>query len=279
MVKKLIKYDFSSYFRLLLPVQLIILGFALLNRTIQFFEPVRSANPEGFMKTFGTVYNGFFVSTLVLYIISIFVCLLMTVIVGIVRFYQGMYTNEGYLSHTLPVTPSQHICAKLLSSVIFFFGGLLAIFVSFMIITAGNVNIEVFKAFFYLMHKLFQDYGLNGGFYILEIVLLMICMLIRTYLKLFFCISVGQLAKRKKVLLAFGVYFGIYVARQMIGTVFIIITMVGYDLVARILDWLTKNAVISNHIVVSVFILFEAILALVYFLFTKYIMSKKLNLT
>lgn len=279
MVKKLIKYDFSSYFRLLLPVQLIILGFALLNRTIQFFEPVRSADPEGFMKTFGTVYNGFFVSSLVLYIISIFVCLLMTVIVGIVRFYQGMYTNEGYLSHTLPVTPAQHICAKLLTSIIFFFGGLLAIFVSFMIITAGNVNIEVFKAFFYLIHRWFQDYGLNGGFYILEIILLMICMLIRTYLKLFFCISVGQLAKRKKVLLAFGVYFGIYVARQMIGTVFIIIGMVGYDLVEKILDWLTVNSAISNHIVVSVFILFEAIFSLVYFLFTKYIMSKKLNLT
>ena len=275
MVKKLIKYDFQSYFRLLFPIQLIVLGFALLNRTIQFFEPPLNADPEGIIKTAKTVYDGFFTSTMVLYIIAIIVCLIMTII----RFYQGMYTNEGYLSHTLPVTPTQHIGAKLLTSIIFFFGGLLAICISFMVITAGSVNIEIFKAFFYLMGKFFEHYGLNGGLYIPEIILLLICMLFHTYLKLFFCISVGQLAKRKKVLLAFGVYFGIYVVKQIAGTILIIIGMISYDLIADILDWFIKNAVISNHIVVTGFILFEVIFAVVYFLFTKFIMSKKLNLT
>ncbi len=95
MVRKLIKYDFSSYLKLLLPVQLILLGIAALNRIIQLFEDGSS-----------TVYNIVFGSSVFLYVVSIIIAIVLTFVVSIVRFYQGMYSNEGYLSHTLPVTIS-----------------------------------------------------------------------------------------------------------------------------------------------------------------------------
>ena len=57
MVRKLIKYDFASYMRLLLPVQLILLGIAALNRIVQLFENNSSA------------YGIFFTSSIVLYFI------------------------------------------------------------------------------------------------------------------------------------------------------------------------------------------------------------------
>ena len=273
MVRKLIKYDFRSYLRLLLPVQLILIGFAAFNRVIQFFEPVQGAT------TSSNVYSTVFVSSLVLYIIAIIVCIIMTVAVGIIRFYQGMYTNEGYLSHTLPVTPSQHIFAKLLTSVIFCLGTDLAVFLSFMVITAGDVNIEVFKAFFYLAQKYFERLGANGAFYALEAIVLLCVMVLHLFLQLYFCISVGQLAKKKKVLLAFGVYFGIYVVKQILGTVFIIIQVMDYKWMQAIAKWIDLHLKASVHIFMCSDIVITAVLALVYFLISKYIMSKKLNLT
>ena len=274
MVSKLIKYDFRSYFRLLFPVQLIILGFALINRIIQFFEP-----PLDTVGGASTVYNGFFISSLVLYIISIIVCIVMTVIVGIVRFYQGMYTSEGYLNHTLPVTPTQHIFAKLLTSFIFCLGGLLAIFLSFMVITIGDVNIEVFKAFFYLAGKFFARFGANGGLYVLEFILLLCAAAFFVFIKLYCCISIGQLVNRKKILLAFGVFFGIYVVKQIIGTVFVIFVVLNPELFDRFGVWIGQHPELFVHLIFIFAILYHALFGLMYFLITKYIMSKKLNLT
>ena len=278
MVKKLIKYDFMSYLRILLPVQLIVIGVALINRIIQFFEPPLTKTGYGFEVGTSAVYNSIFISSLVLYIISIVVCLLITVILSVVRFYQGMYSSEGYLNHTLPVTAAQHIWAKLLTSMLFYLGSLFAVFISFMIITAGDLNIEIFKAGFYLLGKAFNSYGANIALYILEGVILLLLSVTAMYLKLYCCLSVGQLAKKRKILLAFGVYFGIYVVKQIIATIFITIAAVNNELMERISEWISDNGIAFIHIMLCGGIIFYAVLSLVYFLINKYLMSKKLNL-
>ena len=139
MVKKLIKYDFRSYLRLILPIQLILIGIAALSRLVQLFEGTDS-----------TVYDIVFTSSVVLYVIAAIVTLVLTAIVAIVRFYQGMYANEGYLNHTLPVTPAQHILSKLLVSMLFELGSLLAVFISFCVITLGELNIEISEVTLFL---------------------------------------------------------------------------------------------------------------------------------
>ena len=275
MVKKLIKYDFRSYLRLLLPVQLILIGIAAINRFIQLFEP---ASSDALTTQAVNAYSIIFNSSLALYFVSIAVCLLMTVIVAVIRFYQGMYTNEGYLNHTLPVKPSQHITAKLLISLIFDLGTLLAIFLSFMVITLGDVNIEVFKAFGYLVGKFFAKYGAVAVVYIIEAVLALLTAQLLIYLKLYFCISVGQLAKKKKILLAFGVFFGIYIVNQIIGTIFIVCITLNMEWFSDFITWLAEKDA-TAHVFLCGYIVFYAIFSLVYFLITKYIMGKKLNLS
>lgn len=283
MVKKLIKYDFRSYLRLLLPVQLILIGIAAINRIVQFFEPAGQRVTYGMLgyhyANASDAYHTIFVSSIVLYVISIFVCLLMTLIVSIVRFYQGMYTNEGYLNHTLPVTPTQHIFAKLLTSLVFTVGSLFAIFLSFMVITAGDMNIEIFKAFFYILRRFFENNGIHAALYILEVLVFAFLYSCFVYLKLYACISVGQLVQKKKILLAFGVFFGIYVIKQIIGTVIIITATLNYDLMAEIGEWAANHSIAAWHIALCSGIVIYAIFALIYFLITKAIMSKKLNLS
>ena len=268
MVRKLIKYDFASYLRLLLPVQLILLGIAGLNRVVQIFEEADS-----------TIYRTVFTSSIVLYVIAIIVCLLLTLIVAIVRFYQGMYTNEGYLSHTLPVTPTQHIFSKMIVSMIFLLGSLFAIFLSVCIATLGDVNIELWKAGFFLLGEAFDVFRANMVFYIIEFILLALCVSAMTLMKLYFCISVGQLAKKKKVLLAFGVYFGLYFIQQVFGTIMIIIVTVNSEFVENIMETIAATKTVFFHISLCGGIMYSLIIGAVYFFITRWIMSKKLNLT
>ena len=261
------KYDFASYMRLLLPVQLILLGIAALNRIVQLFE------------TDSSVYNTVFISSTVLYVISIFVAIVLTFIISIVRFYQGMYSNEGYLSHTLPVTPTQHIFSKLLVSFLFYLGTFLAIFLSFEIATLGKMNIEIFKAFGYLFGKLTAETDGQFVLYFIEGILYLLVAVFSSTLMMYFCISIGQLAQKRKILLAFGVYFGLYVIRQILGTILIVIgTVVGFDFWQSITEWISEHTVAAIHLLLCGLIVIELLIGAVYFFVTRYIMSKKLNL-
>ena len=268
MVRKLIKYDFASYLRLILPVQLILLGIAALSRIVQIFENTKSE-----------VYNIIYTSTIVLYVIAILVCLILTTIVAIVRFYQGMYTNEGYLSHTLPVTATQHIFSKLIVSLLFELGSILTVIVSFCVITLGELNIELFKAGFYLLGRLNDQLGADMTLYVIEFIAAVIFAVIASLLKLYFCISIGQLVSKKKILLAFGVYFGIYILTQIFGTILIVFVALNPELMENIGEWISKNGVLFWHLVMCWSILWSIIRAAVYFLISRFIMSKKLNLT
>lgn len=269
MVKKLIKYDFTSYLRLLLPVQIILLGIAAVNRIVQIFEDSSNA-----------VYNIIFTSSMVLYGVSVLVCLLMAVIVAIVRFYQGMYTNEGYLNHTLPVTSAQHIISKLITSVMFILGSILAVIISFFIVTLGDANIEIMKAAGYLMGEFFTYFGRSAPLYILEFILLILAAIVAGMLCFYFCISIGQLASKKKVLLAFGAYFGLYIVGQIFGTiVVIIVSTMDFNTLLRIADWIAHNLTEFYHLVFIGSIAYELVLGAVFFFVSRHIMSKKLNLS
>lgn len=268
MVRKLIKYDFASYMRILLPVQLILLGIAALNRFIQLFEDTGSA-----------VYNIVFGSSVFLYVVSIIVCLLLTTIVALVRFYKGLYSSEGYLSHTLPVTPSQHIFSKLLVSMIFEIGSVFAVFLSFCISTLGELNIELFKAGGFLLGRFYTHYSANTILYIIEFIVLLLVATASGLLMLYFCISLGQLAKKHKVLAAFGVYFGLYIISQILGTILVVTFATNPWLMGDIAKWAALNLTAFFHIAMCGGIILSAILGVVYFLITRYIMSKKLNLT
>ncbi|MBQ6152292.1 MAG: hypothetical protein IJJ15_00885 [Ruminococcus sp.] len=272
MVRKLVKYDFVSFFRLLFPVQMIILGIALINRLIQLFEVEKSS-----------AYTTVFVSSIVLLVIACIVSLVMTLILSVVRFYQGLYSTEGYLSHTLPVTPSQHIFAKLLVSLLFVAGTVLTIFLAICIATCGEVNIELFKAAGYLLGKGFNEIGFQMILYMLEILVYAVLWISNVLMVFYFCLSIGQLVPRKKILLAFGVLFGLYIIIQIIGTAGIIIVTVSPDwfeaLYEAVSQFSEAHPNLFFHLVMTGSILMQLIEIAVFFIISKTIMKKKLNLT
>ncbi len=274
MVRKLIKYDFVSFLRLLLPVQLIVIGIAGVNRIVQIFE-----------KGGGPAYSIVFVSSIVLLSVACVVALVMCFVIGIVRFYQGLYSKEGYLSHTLPVTAAQHLWSKLIVTMIFEVGTVFTIFLAVNVATIGDVGVELYKALGYLLGQAFTYMHGHLILFIVEGVVMLLVATACSFLRIYFCISIGQLVNRKKILLAFGIYFGLYMLGQIFATILIILGMVlannepWMHLAESIGNWVVAHPIASLHTGLIAGTIVTAVFGLVYFLVSRAIMTRRLNLS
>ena len=116
--------------------------------------------------------------------------------------------------------------------------------------------------------------------YIIEIVAMLLVAPIFSMLLSYACITVGQLAKKNRIIMAVGAYFIYYVATQVISTVFIMaITILGR---AGALDgigqWIAYHPLESIHIGFTIGFVFFAALSAIFWLITQKLMTKKLNL-
>lgn len=276
MVKKLFKHEFLYYIRSMLPIYSILLAIAAVGRVIQFFEADN------------TLYNTLNIVSILSYVFAIIAVYVMTLVFTIVRYYRNLFTSEGYLSFTLPVTPTQHILTKLSTAVIVHVTSLIVAFISLCIITAGDVFTEVIKALSYLVDKLPANLALlfeettakqwqaNIPLFVLEFLLLMLAATIYLMLLYYTCITVGQMFNKNRVLAAVGVYFGYYLATQAVGTVLVI--------VSQFLPWETFAEIFYTaplgtiHTLSISYILLNLLIATALFFVSRYIVRHKLNL-
>ena len=265
MVKKLIKYDFKAFAKVMFPAYVVILGVAALYRFVSIFESDTTA--------YG-IYNG---SAISIVVISVIVCIVMTGIISIVRFYKGLYTAEGYLSFTLPVTPSAHIWSKLIVSLIFDALTLVVSFLVLAIATLGETFVEIMKAAFYMAKNFFSRIGGQSPLYVVEMIILVIVALVAAHLLAYMCISIGQVAKKHKILAALGIYFAIYVVKQILGTIFIA-SGVTTDMFRNIGEFIQNHPYGAAHLIICGYALLQAALGVLYFFITRLMMKKHLNL-
>lgn len=268
MVKKLFKQELISYIRSLLPMELVLLGIAALTRIIQFFE-VDSIS-----------YEIISVSSIVALVVSMVVCLVMTEVIAIKRYYSNLFTNEGYLTLTLPVANSAHIITKLVCAVCVNIISFLNVILAVCIATAGEVCKEIFKAGFYLLEKFIEYTKVDGVFYIIEIIILFIVTLAVQMLLFYTCITLGQMAKKNRVLAAFGVYFGYYFICQTLGTVMTVFATAFYDILPleQIALFAERNPYEFVHIILCLSIILSLVMGLIYYAISIRVINRKLNL-
>lgn len=271
MVKKLFKHEALSYLRVVIPVQIILLSVAVLARILQFFE------------TDTTAYDIVSGSSVFAFVVAVTVTLVMTTIFSIVRFYRNMFTGEGYLTFTLPVTPTQHLLVKLLTAFLFQVVNVLVAAVSVCIITAGDVLTEVVRAGDYLLTNLITELKENSfhlWLYLLEGILLLIVLELASVLFYYLCIAIGQLFKKNRVLGAVGVYFIFYVVTQVLSTIsmILIVFLQETDLFQNIMKYIGDHPFATIHIALCGLLVLAAVLGVIYFFVTRRIITKKLNL-
>ncbi len=268
MVKKLLKHEFMALVRLLTPMYIILLGLAGITRVIAFFE------------SDALIYDIILGSSVLFLTIGTIVCIVYTAVSCIIRFYKNLFSKEGYLTFTLPVSVNAHLMTKLFTSVVAYITSLVVAFICFCIATSGELLIEIIKAAGYILGKAGEVLGANLGLYIAEFALLMFVSICAGILLFYACMCVGQLAKRSRVLLALGVYFGYYYLTQIFVTVGVI-AMTKFEnteAFINLMGWIGDNPETTIHIALLGLTAFYLVMGGVYYLIANTIMKKKLNL-
>ena len=268
MVKKLYKHEFAAWLRVLPIFFAVTLLTAAFHRLFQAFE------------SDSIYYNIASISALLLYVVSIMVTMAAPTVFGVVRFYKNLFTGEGYLTFTLPVKTTTHLNVKVVTTVVFSLASFVVCLVSGLIITAGDVFTELWKAFIYLWKQIPTADACHIIGYAAEVCVLLVVMLFTYTLLYNSCMCIGQLAKKNRVLLSLGVYFGYYMITQVISTVFIIVFTVleTAGVLAPIYDFISAHPWASGHIGFCGGIVLYAVLGFVFWLICRFILRKKLNL-
>ncbi len=267
MVKKLFKHEFFALGRVLFLVQGILLVISAFARMLQFFESDQIA------------YDIIFGFTVFFLVIANVVNLAVPLIMGVVRYYKNLFTAEGYLSFTLPITPAQHLLVKLFATLVFQIFAVCVSILSVVIATAGEVLREIWLAAQYLLNQLNAVAEGHVVLFAMELLVLCVVVFLSELLLYYGCISIGQLFRKNRVLAAVGVYFAYYVILQIISTVFtVVIGIVGSNVDAAEYIPTVQEVVAAIHVGLCGLIVWTLIVSTVYFLISHTIMRKKLNL-
>lgn len=270
MVKKLLKQEYKYYIRTFIFILPAILLLGLSVRVIQFFE----VNHFLYYLAFGGLLVMFFGGSAAVIIAA--------EVLAVVRFYKNMYSTEGYLTFTLPVTNHQHLISKLIAHVICSLTAVLAVLLSWIIAFVGTQRFSLVMAEF---SSLFAEinFGPHIGhiiFFVLECIILIVVSLFASPLTYYSCISIGQLAKKNRILLAIGVYYLYGVIVNVISTVFSMIVSIiglagGFDGLVPIIE---AHPFAFAHTMIWILIIISAGLVTLFYFINIKIMNNKLNL-
>lgn len=285
MLGKLLKYDLRSVSRLLVPATLLaaavtILGTVALRLIIYI----------------STTYSGGFVATaaivgLVLIVVASVVALIAYSVVSVifiyVRFYKNLFTDEGYLTFTLPVKSHSLLLSKLITYAIWGFITAFAVFAFILIFvlvgcaTPGQiVSTTVWEGLCEFLREMLSMSPLAVLVYIAEIIV----QAIASGLMVFLSIAIGcTVANKHKVVTSVAFYFVLNTALQVISTVFIM--LIGLFQAENIIFFSTSMYNVSTDapsafvtLLMGFSALFYAAIAVAEFFAINYIMKKKLNL-
>lgn len=195
------------------------------------------------------------------------------------RFYKNLYTDEGYLTHTLPVSQHQLLLSKLITSSIWsfltglvVFCSIITLFISIGFSDGNQFSRLIFQELPIQLAYFEAETGISVGLSMLLFIIISIVSTVFSILQIFMSISIGQFYKKHKVLGSIVAYFCLGMLIQLCSMfvlfpIGIRISFASYiDITA--LYW---------SILAGIPIIISIISVLFYFV-SHYILKKKLNL-
>lgn len=156
-----------------------------------------------------------------LYYFGIIGCTIGTVLIVAIRFYKTCYTDQGYLTHTLPVSAKELLSAKILAAFVTELLMMLAIAASVVIIiqvaahhifsfvpySYDEFTRLLMREFAYAFRDFKEDLGISLGLYIVYWIILLLISMISNIVTIFGCVSLGQLYAKHRIVGAIIAYF------------------------------------------------------------------------
>lgn len=302
MLGKLIKHEWKATWKFPALISLFIVILTLLgvwSFKAPFWNNLVTGNIEKI-----TFFDVTAFALLAMYFVYICIALYAIMIYFAIRFYKNMYTDEGYLTHTLPVKPSAHILSKTFVSGTWYVGAtilmlvsmiwLLYAFMSTIFTSAGMTSadwaeLKTLGLDFSFGHFSEVFSSISSMPFWLFIVLLVLTGFFSCYssmLIIYVCISIGQLFKKHKVIASILTYLIVSTIMSTVLTIAVIpVTfsmMLKGDYLALmesadpIVAMMAPYAMMAPLFIVSV--ICTIVFSVVSYFVTEFIMRRKLNL-
>lgn len=284
MLKKLLKQEWKASAKVLLPINLIIVGFTIIGCILlstPLFQSKRTLPLAVFLLMF--------------YVLSLLALCLVVSIYVLVRFYKNLFTAEGYLMFTLPATSDQLLHSKLLIGLLWtIINSLLTLFSVCALAMTGIFHAVKYGYFLDIPDIDGSIFFISAtgvspgrvsfesvlGFSIPQFALLMLCLIVAACLLGitigYVSIVLGQLVEKHKLAAAIGFYIAIYTVTQVIISVVIVIASIPIML-EGIDDPLKINSQIYRTMCPST-IVTSVILSIMFYFITLLLMRRRINL-
>ena len=219
MLRKLFKYDFKGMGRLIVPFTLLAIAVALVGCAAMFGTKNISGAGLGSMTEFAL--SAILTIIVITSVVAVIAYSVLCFVAIFARFYKNFFSDEGYLTFTLPVTTRQLLLSKLFASVLWWIAAvIITVVLAVLMISAGTapegafLNVNIFKDIAEILSA--ATNGNGAGLTIMTAVCAvvqwtcMICMI-------FLAITIGSTVARKgKVIASVGFYFAINSAVEIV---------------------------------------------------------------
>lgn len=255
MLGKLLKYEWKSTRRIFPLIYAAILVIALL----------------GGLSMRGIETGGNEVSSilfLVIYAILIMALLVVTVVVIIARFYKNMMSQEGYLSHVLPVKTWEHIASKTIMAFIWFVLAFAVIVVSIFLMVTATGDLRIIWDEINLQ-ELLDALAIYRPQFVL-IIAGMLVQSVRMILQFYASMAIGGSANKHKIFFSFLAFIVICIAVSIVNT-FMSVGTVG-SIMNMVISYGSPDFSMTMIFVRQ--LISDAIISAVFFILTNYFLKK-----
>ena len=286
MLKQLLKYEFKAtkrlYFGLYLALALlsVVLG-------VTFRQEHALAH--------STSFQNLEVILMIVYVSVILAIAVLCFVNTIQRFYQNLLGREGYLMHTLPVTETQLILSKLITSMVWVLcSGLVGIVCITVMVAVGVFDPETFGMVDWdrwkqLWQMLYEEIGPEFWVAMVWTILINLARLASLILCVYAACMIAHQFKKQTMVAGILAFIGMNIVENQIDK------LLGTNDAALFVDVTYKLVDVSNgsegapvmHYMTAAFgqgasclfcFVFTAAIAAVYFFLTRWLMKHKLNL-
>ncbi len=275
MLKKLLRYDLKSVFKYwwLGALTTFVLSFVGAGCVAINESPKDLPDSAYALATIG----------IILVILSFSAFVVMTTLLVYIRYYRHLFSDEGYLTFTLPVKRNDILTSKLVTGFVATISTVLVTLINGIIFLSPFFKEALFyigweKDFQNTVQAIISKVGIfNMTIEILELFIIFILSIILVTLFTYLCITVGSIVSKKAKL---ATAIGIYYAASSAMTVFIyLFFFFGVDSLSIWIDKLPSPEQIGLYPVIFLLvILFEIILCTALYTLTTWLIDRKLNL-
>lgn len=221
MLRKLLKYDLKSVFKIWWIMSISILSISVVGG-LAFRNILINTDNYNYFPTWEFL-------AIVLTVLSFAAFITVTYILVYVRYYKNFFSDEGYLTFTLPVTRAKLLLSKLLNAMNWEFACMIVMGAGLVIILALIPCDETYSSMLTfiiseaknLISEAFNEIGIWFPVYILLICIAIVFISAANQLFIYLCITIAAvIAKKHKVLAAVGIVYGTNIVLSFIFQIF-----------------------------------------------------------